>query len=339
MSNYAKTTNFATKDALVSGDVNKIVKGTEIDLEFTNIQTAVATKADAASPSFTGTVTVAGALTVIDSNLSILGSVDATKILKVDVDANMTTGTTMTVTTGAFQILPPGIGPLPYSGATVPTGWLECDGSAISRTTYAALFAAISTIHGAGDGSTTFNLPDPRGRVIVGAGTGTTTESPTASSGNGFTVATNTTKWTTGNQVILSALTGFTTTATAGPTYFVVRISATNIRLATTLALAQGGSPDITLSGTGTATLTNTMSAHAQGERGGEESHAMSISELLSHTHTGTFGNGSTNPGNSATNGPNGQPQNGVVNIAANGGNAAMNNMQPFLAEKFIIST
>jgi hypothetical protein len=55
MSNYTKSTNFATKDALPSGDALKIVKGTEIDTEFNNIATAVATKADLASPTFTGT--------------------------------------------------------------------------------------------------------------------------------------------------------------------------------------------------------------------------------------------------------------------------------------------
>lgn len=49
-----------------------------------------------------------------------------------------------------------------------PTGWLECDGSAISRTTYATLFAAIGTTFGAGDGATTFNIPDLRGEFIRG---------------------------------------------------------------------------------------------------------------------------------------------------------------------------
>lgn len=58
MSNYTKSTNFATKDALPSGDPLKIVKGTEIDTEFNNIATAVATKADSLSPTFTGTVTI-----------------------------------------------------------------------------------------------------------------------------------------------------------------------------------------------------------------------------------------------------------------------------------------
>ena len=58
MTNYTKSTNFATKDALASGNALKIVKGTEIDTEFNNIATAVATKADLASPTFTGTPTL-----------------------------------------------------------------------------------------------------------------------------------------------------------------------------------------------------------------------------------------------------------------------------------------
>lgn len=56
----------------------------------------------------------------------------------------------------------------PYAGATAPAGWLLCYGQAISRSTYAALFLAIGTVHGAGDGSTTFNLPDMRGRTVAG---------------------------------------------------------------------------------------------------------------------------------------------------------------------------
>lgn len=55
MSNYTKATNFATKDALASGNPLKIVKGTELNTEFDNIATAIATKADINSPAFTGT--------------------------------------------------------------------------------------------------------------------------------------------------------------------------------------------------------------------------------------------------------------------------------------------
>ena len=61
---------------------------------------------------------------------------------------------------------------VPFAGTAVPPpgGWLLCDGAAVSRTTFAALFAAIGTTYGVGDGSTTFNLPDLRGRVAVGFG-------------------------------------------------------------------------------------------------------------------------------------------------------------------------
>jgi microcystin-dependent protein len=57
---------------------------------------------------------------------------------------------------------------LDYAGTTAPDGALLCFGQAVSRTTYAALFAVISTTYGTGDGTTTFNLPDARGRVCAG---------------------------------------------------------------------------------------------------------------------------------------------------------------------------
>ena len=58
---------------------------------------------------------------------------------------------------------------VPYAGAAAPDGWLLCQGQAVSRTTYAQLFSVIGTTYGSGDGSTTFNLPDMRGRVAVGS--------------------------------------------------------------------------------------------------------------------------------------------------------------------------
>jgi len=57
---------------------------------------------------------------------------------------------------------------VPYGGAAAPAGWLLCYGQAVSRTTYADLFTAISTGFGVGDGATTFNVPDIRGRVPLG---------------------------------------------------------------------------------------------------------------------------------------------------------------------------
>lgn len=56
----------------------------------------------------------------------------------------------------------------PTGRAAAPTGWLMCNGQAVSRATYAELFNAIGTTYGAGDGSSTFNVPDLRGRVPVG---------------------------------------------------------------------------------------------------------------------------------------------------------------------------
>jgi microcystin-dependent protein len=60
-----------------------------------------------------------------------------------------------------------------YAGATAPSGWLICDGAAINRITYSALFDAIGTAWGVGDGSTTFNIPDLRGAAPAGVGTST----------------------------------------------------------------------------------------------------------------------------------------------------------------------
>lgn len=58
MSNYTKTTDFDVKDSLPSGDAGKVIKGSEFETEFDNIATAIATKADIAGPTFTGTVTI-----------------------------------------------------------------------------------------------------------------------------------------------------------------------------------------------------------------------------------------------------------------------------------------
>jgi microcystin-dependent protein len=69
-----------------------------------------------------------------------------------------------------------------FANTTVPQGWFQCDGAAISRTSYVELFAAIGTVYGTGDGSTTFNLPDLRGQFVRGwASSSTTAASVTGS--------------------------------------------------------------------------------------------------------------------------------------------------------------
>jgi microcystin-dependent protein len=145
MTNYTKSTNFASKDSLATGNALKIVKGTEIDAEFNNIATAVATKADSLSPTFTGTP--AAPTAAVGTNTTQL----ATTAFVV---AN-------TSPTGHMLMWPT---------ATAPTGFLMCAGTAVSRSTYAALFAVIGTAFGVGDGSTTFNLPNFNNRSPIGAG-------------------------------------------------------------------------------------------------------------------------------------------------------------------------
>lgn len=88
-------------------------------------------------------------------------------------------GSTLTVKAGAalameagaaltgLPVVPTGM-VAPFAGADAPEGWLSCDGRAVSRTDYAALFAVVGTVYGAGDGATTFALPDLRGRTAAG---------------------------------------------------------------------------------------------------------------------------------------------------------------------------
>lgn len=90
----------------------------------------------------------------------------------VAISGSTTVGGDLTVTgsvsAGGGLVMPTGA-MLEYGGSAAPTGWLLCDGSAVSRTTYAALFAVLGTAYGVGDGSTTFNLPDRRGKFGIGA--------------------------------------------------------------------------------------------------------------------------------------------------------------------------
>jgi hypothetical protein len=122
MTNYTKSTNFATKDTLTSGDPLKIVKGTEINTEFDNIATAVNSKSDTASPTFTGTVTIptlsyagttlTAAVTgtgkmVLDTSPTlvtpILGVATATSVNKVALTAPATSAT-LTIADGASLV-------------------------------------------------------------------------------------------------------------------------------------------------------------------------------------------------------------------------------------------
>lgn len=110
-----------------------------------------------------------------------------------------------------------------YGAATAPAGWLLCDGAAVSRATYSVLFGVISTTFGVGDGSTTFNVPDFRGRVPVGyAVSGGHTDVSTLALNDGVAVANrrpkhNTTISTTGFNDNNPGDVGATGNHTTGP--------------------------------------------------------------------------------------------------------------------------
>src|SRR6185437_9188911 len=76
-----------------------------------------------------------------------------------------------------------------FAGSSAPEGYLMCDGSAVSRSTFAALFAVISTIYGSGDGTTTFNVPDTRGRIVAGFDASNATGRLTAAETGGASAA------------------------------------------------------------------------------------------------------------------------------------------------------
>ena len=109
----------------------------------TTLTTSIGLKAPLASPALTGTPTAP--------------------------TAAVGTNTTQIATTAFVAVQASPIGMITaFAGSTAPTGWQLCYGQAISRTTYANLFSVLGTTYGLGDGSTTFNLPDLRGRTVAG---------------------------------------------------------------------------------------------------------------------------------------------------------------------------
>lgn len=234
-------------------------------------------------------------------------------------------GTDMVMTTPAattsFDPIPPGA-IVAFAGAIAPAGWLLCDGSAVSRTTFAALFAAISTAYGPGDGSTTFNLPDLRGRTTVGK------DDLGGSAANRLQVSTtiNTTSGSA-SAVVASA-------ANLAIGMFVV---SANVPAGTTVTAISGTA--LTLSAAASATATGTAArfsllsdAQSLGASGGSQVHTLVVAQMPAHTHT-------YNDWNSVGTGTVGAGSNFAVGVQTGsaGGGQPHPNLQPSLTTNFVI--
>lgn len=110
--------------------------------------------------------------TALSDIQTVVNSLDNTNLAaNADINGSKLLNTSVAAGKLVAGILPPAGALMPFAGSAAPTGYLLCEGQPVSRTAYADLFAAISTTYGVGDGSTTFNVPDLRGRVAVGKGT------------------------------------------------------------------------------------------------------------------------------------------------------------------------
>lgn len=313
MSNYTQLTNFATKDNLASGNANKIIKGAEINAEFVAIETAVNSKADTDSPTFTGTPAAPTATSGTDTT-------------------QLATTAFVQDAVGALVTIPSGM-LAPFAGTSAPSGWFLCYGQTVSRTTYAALFTAIGTTYGTGDGSTTFNLPDLRGRTIAGVDdmggsaasrltgdNGATTA--TADSNGSFTSATNI--LVDGNDGTIVLGMKVTGTGISGEVTVVKINSQTDIILSSAVTI------------TDDTALTFAFDGGILGSAGGDQTHTLTSGEsgLPAHNHgiTDPGHQHSTNIKASSTSGS-GQVNASSHNISAQTSNVNTSNVSTGITE------
>jgi len=232
------------------------------------------------------------------------------------------------------QIVPPGLGPLPYAGSAAPTGWLLCDGSAVSRSTYAALYAALggaASPWGQGDGSTTFNVPDMRGRVPVGKAASGTFLNLAATGGEETHVLT---------QGEMPAHVHTISSDSAGTPAGSLSTTALTTNAETTDHTHTGTTDS---SGAHTHTL-NTFSGTANGtvaSGGVSVDSPLTIPSAGAHTHTFTTGGRSASHTHTIT--AHGHTFTGSAlaghthTIGSTGGGTAHNNLQPYAVVNYII--
>ena len=143
---------FDGRTPITAADLNRIEDGI----------TATAVKADAAA--------TATALAAVKTTADAAATATALAAVKTTADAALpktTAASTYATTTALATAVPVGVVQM-WAGVAAPAGWLLCQGQAVSRTTYAALYAVCGTAYGTGDGSSTFNLPDLRARMPIG---------------------------------------------------------------------------------------------------------------------------------------------------------------------------
>lgn len=216
---------------------------------------------------------------------------------------------------------------VPFAAATAPTGWLLCYGQAVSRATYAALFAVVGTTYGTGDGSTTFNLPDMRGRVPGGK------DDMGGTAAGRLTVTLTGTKASTANGNI----TGLSSTAglAVGMRAFGTGIGANAVITAITSATAVTLSVNNTSTGS-TSIRFAVVDGATLGAVGGAQIHALSVEQMPAHTHgyagLGDSGGSSYTPGGE-------QSANAALTTAAAGGGQSHPNVPPTIVLSYIIKT
>jgi microcystin-dependent protein len=179
-----------------------------------------------------------------------------------------------------------------FANTTESFGWLKCIGQDISRTTYTKLFIAIGTSFGIGDGSTTFTLPDFRSSVFgdVGLKINNYTFAPAnVDIATDIITIAGINNVYTGTPIVFTSTGTVPTGLTAGTTYYAIKVSATTIRVASSLANANAGSDiNLTTTGTGVITATVTLTNRTLGINVGQEDHLLTENEMPSHNHSYT---------------------------------------------------
>jgi len=173
-STYTITRNIeggGVKSHTIGQSVRHMIVGSDLQLvhsHLDNTTTAhgIDTKAPLASPTFTGTVVLPSATSIGSVTSTELGYVDGVTSA-IQTQLNALTSSIASIVTVPTGVISQFAGPI-TSPPAPPTGWLLCDGTAVSRSTYATLFGIVSTTYGVGDNSTTFNLPNLKGKVPVG---------------------------------------------------------------------------------------------------------------------------------------------------------------------------